>query len=75
MDIQLEKAAIIKRFEQINDEYLVKAFKNLLDYALRKEEEDAMLEASISKGLSQSKSGEARPHNEVMEGLRQKYKE
>lgn len=39
MDIQLEKAAIIKRLAQVNDESLIKAFKNLLDYALREDEE------------------------------------
>ena len=34
MDIQLEKAAIIKRFQQVNDESLVQALKSLLDYAM-----------------------------------------
>ena len=74
MDIQMEKAAIIKRFEKINDESLVKAFKNLLDYALSKDEKDEMLEASIERGLSQSEKGEVRPHKEVMAGLRKKYR-
>ena len=74
MDIQLEKAAIIKRFERVNDESLVKAFKNLLDYALNKDKTDEMLNASIERGLAQSAKGSTRPHKEVMAELRQQYK-
>jgi hypothetical protein len=39
MDIQTEKANIIKRFKKINDENLIYAIKNMLDYALKKEKE------------------------------------
>ena len=74
MDIQLTKADIIKRFQHVNDESLILAFKNLLDYALSKEGTDQLLKASIEKGLSQSAKGEVKPHEEVMAGLRQKYK-
>jgi len=74
MDIQLTKADIIERFQHVNDESLILAFKNLLDYALSKEEADPLLKASIEKGLSQSARGEVKPHEAVMAGLRQKYK-
>jgi len=74
MDIQLEKAAIIKRFEKVNDESLVKTFKHLLDYALNQDETDEMLNASIDRGLEQSAKGETTPHKEVMVELRQQYK-
>ncbi len=74
MDIQLAKADIIKRFQHVNDESLILAFKNLLDYALSKDETDNLLKTSIERGLAQSAKGEGRPHEEVMSGLRQKYK-
>lgn len=74
MDIQLEKEAIIKRLEKVNDESLISTLKNLLDYALNREEADELLEASIDKGLAQSKKGESRPHREVMAEMREKYK-
>jgi hypothetical protein len=38
MDIQLTKADIIKRFQQINDESLITAIKSLLDYAQSQKE-------------------------------------
>lgn len=37
--MQAEKAIIIEQFKHINDENLIRAFKNLLDYALKKEQE------------------------------------
>lgn len=74
MDIQLTKEDIIKRFQQVNDESLILAFKNLLDYALSKETEDSQINSSIERGLTQSARGETKPHKEVMESLRQKYK-
>lgn len=73
MDVQLEKAAIIKRLEKVNDESLIKAFKSLLDYALNQEEEDPLLETSIDKALDQSTRGKTRPHKQVMSELRKKY--
>mgnify|MGYP006292281151 CR=1 FL=1 len=39
MNIQAEKAIIIERFKQINDVNLIHAIKNMLDYALKKEQE------------------------------------
>ncbi len=39
MDIQAQKDIIIERFKQVDDENLVNAIKNMLDYALKKEKE------------------------------------
>lgn len=39
MNIQAEKAIIIEKFKQINDVNLIHAIKNMLDYALKKEQE------------------------------------
>jgi hypothetical protein len=39
MDIQAEKAIIIEQFKQVNDETLIQTIKNLLAYALEKEQE------------------------------------
>jgi hypothetical protein len=39
MNIQVEKANIIEQFKQVNDEKLISAIKNLLDYASNKEKE------------------------------------
>jgi hypothetical protein len=40
MNIQAQKAIIIKQFKQIDDENLINAIKNMLDYALKKEKEN-----------------------------------
>ena len=39
MNIQAQKAIIIERFKQVEDENLINAIKNMLDYALKKEKE------------------------------------
>jgi len=39
MDIQTQKDTIIEQFKQLNDENLIQAIKNLLEYALKKEQE------------------------------------
>ncbi|MBK8805777.1 MAG: hypothetical protein IPO21_03630 [Bacteroidales bacterium] len=39
MNIQAEQAIIIEQFRQVNDVNLMHAIKNLLDYALQKEQE------------------------------------
>jgi hypothetical protein len=39
MNIQVEKALIIKQFKQIDDIDLIKVIKNMLDYALKRDEE------------------------------------
>jgi hypothetical protein len=40
MNIQAEKAIIIEQFRQVNDVNLIRAIKNMLDYALKKEQEN-----------------------------------
>jgi len=40
MNIQAEKAIIIEQFKQVNDIHLIRAIKNMLDYALKKEQEN-----------------------------------
>lgn len=44
MDIQAERAALIKRLEQINDKPLLRAIKHLVDFGLRKSEERISIE-------------------------------
>lgn len=39
MNIQAQKAIIIEQFKQVNDVNLINAIKNMLDYALKKEQE------------------------------------
>lgn len=39
MNINTQKAIIIKQFKQFNDVNLINAIKNMLDYALKKEQE------------------------------------
>lgn len=40
MNIQAEKAIIIEQFKQVNDVNLIHAIKNMLDYALKKEQQN-----------------------------------
>jgi hypothetical protein len=37
--MQAQKAIIIEKFKQVNDENLINAIKSMLDYALKKEKE------------------------------------
>lgn len=39
MNVQTQKAVIIEQFKQINDVNLINAIKNMLDYALKKEQD------------------------------------
>jgi hypothetical protein len=39
MNVQAQKAIIIEQFKQVNDVNLINVIKNLLDYALKKEQE------------------------------------
>jgi predicted transcriptional regulator len=73
MDISAEKAEIMRRFEQVYDASLIQAIKNLLDFGLSKQRDEA-LEASIDRGLNESKLGQVRPHQEVMKEIRARYK-
>ncbi len=40
MNIQAQKAIIIEQFKQVNDINLINAIKSMLDYALKKEEDN-----------------------------------
>lgn len=40
MNVKAQKAIIIEQFKQVNDVNLINAIKNLLDYALKKEQEN-----------------------------------
>ncbi len=74
MDIAQEKAEIIKQVEKVNDASLIQAIKSLLDFGLSRQEKDEALEASIDRGLHQSKKGETRPHSEVMSEIRAQFR-
>ena len=39
MNLNAQKAVIIEQFKQVNDVNLINAIKNILDYALKKEQE------------------------------------
>ena len=73
MDVHLEKQNIINRLESVTDESLILTVKNLLDFALGKDEEDELLEQSMARGIQQSKDGKVTPHEEVMAEMRAKY--
>jgi predicted transcriptional regulator len=75
MNIATEKAEVLKRFEKVYDPSLIRAIKNMLDFGLSKQKaEDEALEASIDRGLEESKKGETRPHKQVMKEIRSRYK-
>ncbi len=75
MNIGAEKAEVLKRFEKVYDPSLIRAIKNLLDFGLSKQKtEDEAMEASINRGLEESKRGETRPDEEVMKEIRARYK-
>ena len=73
MDIHAEKAEIIKRFEQVNDTFLIQAIKDLLDF--KPPEPDEALESSLDHALLQSVKRQVRPHREVMIEIRKRFKE
>ena len=39
MNVQAQKALVIEQFKQVNDVNLINAIKNMLDYALNKEQQ------------------------------------
>jgi hypothetical protein len=39
IDIHVQKAIVIEQFNQVNDIDLINAIKNMLDYAIKKEQE------------------------------------
>ncbi len=74
MDLKAEKSEIIRKVDQVNDESLIQAINNLLDFGLSHQPlSEAELHASINRGLHQLGKGEGRPHEVVMAELKQKY--
>ena len=67
MDIQLEKAIIIEQFQQINDADLIKAFKSLLDYSLKKQKEiKAQDVPEWHKDIVRNRLAHAKAHPETL---------
>lgn len=71
MDLQLEKQHIIDRLRQTNDEMLIMKIKGVLDGS--NNQVDELLEASITRGLIQSKRGEVTPHDQVIKRIKLKH--
>jgi len=75
MNIAAEKAEVIKSFEKVNDLPLVRAVKNLLDFAQTNQQKiDQALENSLDQGLKESLNSELEPHDVVMKDFRDQYK-
>ena len=75
MNIAAEKAEVIKSFEKVNDLSLVRAVKNLLDFAQTNQQKiDQALENSIDQGLKESLNSKLEPHDVLMKGFRGQYK-
>jgi hypothetical protein len=68
MNVQAEKAEIIKIFEKINDADIIQAVKDLLDFTSNNT--DPSLESALDKSLQQSNARKVRPHHEVMAEIR-----
>lgn len=49
MNLQAQKAIIIEQFKQVNDVNLINAIKNILDYALKKEQESLEVQEAHQK--------------------------
>jgi hypothetical protein len=49
MNIQTQKAIIIEQFKKVNDVNLINAIQNLLDYGLKKEQENVDIPESHQK--------------------------
>lgn len=75
MDLATEKNTLIEQLEKVNDLSLIIAIKKLLDYGTEKfsEKDDALLEASIQKGLEDIKSNMLKPHDDVITRMRARY--
>ena len=75
MNIVAEKAEVIKSLEKVNDLSLVRAIKNLLDFAQTNQQKiDQALENSIDQGLKESLNSKLEPHDVLMKGFRGQYK-
>lgn len=69
MDIDIEKAAIIRRLQEVEDESIIRAIRLLLDVQ-EQDATDSGLEDSVNRALAQSQAGEVRPHQTVMSEIR-----
>jgi len=69
MDIQAEKLLLIEQLLRTEDIQVIEKIRALLN-----NEKDEALEASIDRGLSQSKNGETRPHEQVISEIRKRHK-
>jgi hypothetical protein len=73
MDIQTERATVVKQLEQVEDLELILAIKHLLGYGLKKQETDPALVAALEQALRQSARGEGRSHQMVKQDFRNRY--
>lgn len=71
MDLQERKAAMIKRFERVQDLALIKAIEHMLGYAQNDHKrQESILEAHLDEAQKQIENGQLTPHAKV----REKYK-
>ncbi len=73
MDIQTEKATVVRQLEQVEDLELILAIKHLLGYGLKKQEADPIFVAALERALQQSAQGEGRSHQTVKQDFRNRY--
>ena len=73
MDIAIEKALIMQRFSEVNDESLILAIKNLLDFGLSRlpaAEYDPELDAALREAVGQSDRREVQTREKVWAEVR-----
>jgi len=76
MDLQADMKWIISELRNVKDPDLIRVFKNLLQYRIKKEEADWWNEISdeekrdIEAGLEQIEKGEVLTHEQVMRNPR-----
>jgi len=82
MNIQAEKISLIQRLIQVEDEALLLAIKNLLEFGLERQgtpstdfwdELTEKQKAQVQASIHQLDDGEGIPHDKVMEELRKEY--
>ena len=73
MDIQTEKTQLIQQLKQINDIELIKALKNLMEYALGKEEKSKYsiedYNQEIDNAEEEIRNGEVISHSDLMNSI------
>jgi len=73
MDIQAEKAALIKRLEQINDLSLIRALKHMVDFGLREKGERVSVEQynrELDEAEAEMDRGEYISHEDFKEQMK-----